>query len=718
MYPITSAVKALYDAEQRQVLRITGTDRNGVAINITDANVVLGSFNIDRYSCNGEKLEVGTAIAAEMTLKLDNHNGTFNGIVFEGTELFVEVGIADWTQDNPTVNWMPCGYFTPDQQPRTANQITIHALDRMVNFDVTPPTLTPWTDVDGTYITTESGEPIYFLLDVQYPATVSNIITQLCRHCGIPFTQDISSLPNSGYTIASAPELQQTVTYRNVLQWCAGIMGCNAWIDWNGELQFSWYGATTDYTATSANRFSSDLHEDDITITGVQYTNTQGETIVAGSGDYAVDLTGNYLMAGSAAQIMSAVNTAINGFTYRPFTASVINAPYLWPMDMITFTDRDGNDHPCAVTNVNFGINGAMALAGKGETSQTNSGTAPSGITTEQGLLIQRAVEATEKLDDSLTQQEIFNRLTNGGEEQGIYLQDGKLFINGTFMQIGTIRGANDENYWILDGENPVLVAQRGYIGQFTLENGKLSYTSAAGVYTTDISGSGIRSVFYNDNTDNTNTARIYGGRIEFYWNDTNTFDIANGDEYLYVRNNVGETDYPVQIYNSAGILGKRINVAYDVYAQENVTVYGDFSVSGTKNRAVYTDQYADRLLYCYETPTPYFGDIGEGIIGDDGLCYVAIDPVFAETISTNNYQVFLQRYGEGDCYVKERKSGWFVVAGMPGLSFGWELKAKQRDYDQRRLDRNDEPFTVPAQNYGADAAAHIDEIRKARISA
>lgn len=711
MYPITSAVKALYDTEQRQFLRITGTDRNGASINITDANVVMGGFNIDRFSCNGEKLEVGTAIAAEMTLKLDNHNGTFNGIVFEGSELFVEVGIGD------PVNWMPCGYFTPDQQPRTANKITIHALDRMVKFDVTPPTLTPWTDVDGTYITTESGEPIYFLLDVQYPATVSDIITQICRHCGIPFTQDISSLPNAGYTIASAPELQQTVTYRNVLQWCAGIMGCNAWIDWNGELQFSWYGATTDYTATSANRFSSDLHEDDITITGVQYTNTQGETIVAGSGDYAIDLTGNYLMAGSAAQIMSTVDTAINGFTYRPFTASVINAPYLWPMDMITFTDKDGNDHSCAVTNVNFGINGAMALAGKGETAQTNSGTAPSGVTTEQGLLIQRAVEATEKLDDSLTQQEIFNRLTNGGEEQGIYLQDGKLFINGTFMQIGTIRGANDENYWILDGENPILVAQRGYIGQFTLENGKLSYTSAAGVYTTDISGSGIRSVFYNDNTDNTNTARIYGGRIEFYWNDTNTFDIANGDEYLYVRNNVGETDYPVQIYNSAGILGKRINVAYDVYAQENVTVYGDFSVSGTKNRAVHTDQYADRLLYCYETPTPYFGDIGEGIIGDDGLCYVAIDPVFAETVNTNNYQVFLQRYGEGDCYVKERKAGWFVVAGTPGLSFGWELKAKQRDYDQRRLDRNDQQFIPPVQTYGEDAAAYIDELWKGRMA-
>jgi hypothetical protein len=216
-----------------------------------------------------------------------------------------------------------------------------------------------------------------------------------------------------------------------------------------------------------------------------------------------------------------------------------------------------------------------------------------------------------------------------------------------------------------LDGENPVLVAQRGYIGQFTLENGKLSYTSAAGVYTTDISGSGIRSVFYNDNTDNTNTARIYGGRIEFYWNDTNTFDIANGDEYLYVRNNVGETDYPVQIYNSAGILGKRINVAYDVYAQENVTVYGDFSVSGTKNRAVHTDQYADRLLYCYETPTPYFGDIGEGIIGDDGLCYVVVIEHSLELGRGQHFVVPLARAGgaEEQCHHEHEEQAMYATS-------------------------------------------------------
>ena len=240
MYPISNAVKALFEAEQVQVLRITGTDKNGTAINITDADVVIGSFNIDRFSCIGNKLEVGTATSAQMTVKLDNYDGRFNGIVFEGTELFVEIGIADWTQSNPTVNWIPCGYFTPDEQPRSLKIITIHALDRMMRFDATMPTLTPWVTQSGDVMTDSQGNIIYFVSNVQFPVTVQNLVKRVALLCGVPFTQSLSNLPNYNYTLSALPTLQQEITFRNIIQWCAGIMGANAWIDWTGSLRFSW----------------------------------------------------------------------------------------------------------------------------------------------------------------------------------------------------------------------------------------------------------------------------------------------------------------------------------------------------------------------------------------------------------------------------------------------------------------------------------------------
>ena len=40
-------------------------------------------------------------------------------------------------------------------------------------------------------------------------------------------------------------------------------------------------------------------------------------------------------------------------------------------------------------------------------------------------------------------------------------------------------------------------------------------------------------------------------------------------------------------------------------------------AISGSKSRIATTENYNQRLLYCYETPTPTFGDIGEGTIDE-----------------------------------------------------------------------------------------------------
>lgn len=150
----------------------------------------------------------------------------------------------------------------------------------------------------------------------------------------------------------------------------------------------------------------------------------------------------------------------------------------------------------------------------------------------------------------------------------------------------------------------------------------------------------------------------------------------------------------------------------------KTVSVTGSFYVSGTKSRAAKTEDYGERLLYCYETPSPLFGDVGDGEIGEDGLAYIMLDPKFSETITTNNYQVFLQKYGEGDGFVLERKPGYFIVKGTPGLAFGWEMKAKQADFDQLRLNKNEQPFTPPVNDFGGMAITHIEELKEGRLSA
>ena len=417
MYPITNEVMALFEAEQRKVLRITGTDKNGATISITDDNVIADSFQVDRYSCNGEKLEVGTAIAAQLTLTLENGNGQYDSIAFEGAELFAEVGIADWTQSSPTVTYVPCGYFTPDNQPRRLSTISITALDRMTKFDVV---------VDAE--------------DLTFPTTIAGLVGQACTICGVTLAQSISGLVNASVAVTELPTVQGEITYRNLIQWCAGIMGTNAWFDWNGQLRFSWYNNVTGYASTTDNRYSSDLYEDDLTVSGVEYTNDSGIAIVEGTDDYAIDLTGNAIAGPLVATVLPPLNTALNGFTYRPFTAATVNAPYLWPMDIVTFTDKDGNDHTSALTNVAFGLNGTTALESKGMTYAINKAAQPKGFTREQAQLINQVTRNIETdIDESLTQQDIFNRLTDDGAAQGLVLYNGQLYINASYINAGEL---------------------------------------------------------------------------------------------------------------------------------------------------------------------------------------------------------------------------------------------------------------------------------------
>lgn len=408
MVPISSDVKALFDDEQRKVLRITGVDGSGNPIALDDSDVVEGSFSIDRYACNGEKLEIGTAISSELSIKLDNLDGRFDSVVFEGVELFVEIGIADWSEDDPEITWVPCGYFTPYDQPRRLSVITIKALDRMTRFDVVEAArVEPWTTNTGAEVqTSDTGEVIYFAYELALPTTIQQFVRQCANYANVPFTQDISSFPNASMTVSELPVLKQEITFRNLIQWCAGLMASNAWIDWNGELRFSWYDNNTGYVSTLSNRFSSDLYETPLVITGVRFQDTDDENTVylAGSDDYALDVSNNcFITPENASTVLNAIYNKVHDFAYTPFTASVIAAPYLWPMDRMVFTDKDDNGHVSLLTNVNFNLNGTTEIKAIGESAERNSYASTGPFTTQQARVLENVAGVTsDDLDEAV----------------------------------------------------------------------------------------------------------------------------------------------------------------------------------------------------------------------------------------------------------------------------------------------------------------------------
>lgn len=152
----------------------------------------------------------------------------------------------------------------------------------------------------------------------------------------------------------------------------------------------------------------------------------------------------------------------------------------------------------------------------------------------------------------------------------------------------------------------------------------------------------------------------------------------------------------------------KKIRMDGNVEVRYNLTCYG------TKNRVIETKDYNNRLQYCYEMSSPMFGDIGEAETDEFGDCFIYLDDIFYETVNSKiEYQVFLQKEGTGELWVDSKESTFFVVKGTPNLTFSWEIKVKQLDYEYERLEEYQHEDNGMSVDYEKEYITEISKLIK-----
>lgn len=281
--------------------------------------------------------------------------------------------------------------------------------------------------------------------------------------------------------------------------------------------------------------------------------------------------------------------------------------------------------------------------------------------------------------------------------------------LNANVIKAGTLQDVNGNVSWNL--ATGILNMKRGSInlgnGNFKVsdngylysEYGKIGgfYIDADSLYYQDSESKALVDPYQITLINNLSDGGRGGTRVDFdgvsflYRADTSSWSMSTKARlYLSAENAlsfvIGSRE-PLNIWGT-GTYSSEFGGA--TLFDGNVHINNKLTVSGTKSRRVKTDNYSDRLLYAYETPTPLFGDIGEAVIDADGFCYVDLDDIFTETIDKQEYQVFLQKEGEGDCWIAEKNPRYFVIQGTPNLKVAWELKAKQRGYGTERLEQFD----------------------------
>ena len=215
------------------------------------------------------------------------------------------------------------------------------------------------------------------------------------------------------------------------------------------------------------------------------------------------------------------------------------------------------------------------------------------------------------------------------------------------------------------------------------------------------ISGGTIDGSIINQRDEFDSGITLSHGQIHFYYEGdylgAMNSESSGGSNYIEIFSNyeIGLKTVGVLrlIARDSGYYGISVD---SLESEDDVVVDGNFSCHGAKNCVQSTDTYGDRLLNAYETAEYYLGDIGESEV-NNGEAVITFDPIFAECVNTDaSYQVFLTKYGEGNIYVAERNSDHFVVRG-DNISFGWEIKAKRRGFENVRLEQPLDKSTVKA---------------------
>ena len=347
MISTTAAVKtAIADRHKikaRVTILLNDNPDNPTNLTLESDKLMAGGVTVHDGTSSSGSFDIGAAIINQCTILLDNTDGAYSAYNFEGAVATVFAGVA--TNDAGTaVTWLKKGMYVLSDPTTTPAIMTLKGVDYMAKFD-------------RKY----SG-------GMTFPRTLASIVQYCCSQCGV--TLGTSTFNNSTYRIESNPFGNASITYRQILSYCAQIACCYARINVNGRLELKWYSKTAFDTGNEAQRHSVTkfsqgpvVNTEDVVITGVKVIasdaadGTDGEEYTYGNAGYVLEIKDNPLIAyGKAQEVAALIGASVVGMRFRPGNASFLGDPTMEAGDAAILTDRKNNQYKEYVTNLTYSI--------------------------------------------------------------------------------------------------------------------------------------------------------------------------------------------------------------------------------------------------------------------------------------------------------------------------------------------------------------------------
>lgn len=392
----------------------------------------------------GEDLVIGSAYANKLKAKILT---PFGGLkVNAGDEVTL-------VKENDGIRTQ-CGIYIMEKPERSsAHSTLLTGYNRVVKLD---------KDL-GQWLNSLTGWP-YRLID---------FAVMVCEACGLTLVKE--TIPNAGFPVPQF--FRANVTGRQLMRWigeiCCRFCRANA----DGNIELAWYedsGKTITPRGECrylANSLAYDTYETE-KVDAVQIRLSNSTDGALWPSVYGVQnpyvISGNAILLASVtedlAPYLQTIEKELKDFTYTPCNVAIPATMDIRAGHTVDITDINGNTIKTIVmTKTSRGLRSALESKGnpKRESANAVNNKTPS----------QKAQEAVE----NQTHEDIFNKLTKNGQIQGIYVQDGKWYINAELAQIvnviadsitsGILKSKDGKTQFNLDSSEIICMGDSGSAG-------------------------------------------------------------------------------------------------------------------------------------------------------------------------------------------------------------------------------------------------------------
>lgn len=356
MYPVTTQYKNKIQELERVFKATIQIQHSTGVLDLIDKDIVGGSMIYTEGSQAGEEFTVGGTVASDFTIEIMN-KPEYENINFMGATIIPTIGLLlKDGQDTETYflsapqpseseegeggerwEYVPLGRFNIDDVNRQRNTIKLKAIDNMIELD----------------------KP-YSLSKLSYPATLYQIYVNICNACDVQI--GTTNFPNKNHRVNIKPE--ENLTFRDILGYVAELSGTFARMNRTGALELIWY-KSSGITLTGANRFDFKASDDVVRIKGIMAI-VDDTTYLAGSDDYAIDLTDNPLLQDGYETVLPNIFNNVKDTVFTPYTSSWQGNMAIQAGDMITQIDRDEKVYNTLITKSIYKYRGKSSIEGKG----------------------------------------------------------------------------------------------------------------------------------------------------------------------------------------------------------------------------------------------------------------------------------------------------------------------------------------------------------------